>query len=144
GLEGLLESSPALFAAVVQYFSTGIIGEKHLPELRNKLRVRQRDLLRWLGLGCTEAHCKILRKFSRYDLSYSQWRTVGRNIASVETSKVLQQSPIVSDEVMRFLADDRLRYVLAPSAQAECIKHLLNKGDYFQDIQEDINGLLSL
>lgn len=143
-LGGLLESSPALFAVVVQYLSAGAIRGEQYSDLLITLRGRQRDLLRWLGLGSTEAQCKILRKFARYDLSYSQWRTVGRNLAIPETSRVLSQAPIVSVEVIHFLADDRLPRVLTPVAQAQCVTHLINKGDCFHGSDQDMHGLLSI
>lgn len=142
-LAGLLESSPALFAAVLQHLAVGAIRDEQGRELSEKLRGRQRDLLHWLGLGTAEAHCKILRKFSRYAFSYPQWRTLGRAIAQSDVTRVLSPAPVIPSGALRFLSDDRLPWVLTPSAQAEGVTHLIKRGDCFDAASHDIDELLT-
>ena len=139
---GLLEGSPALFAVVAQYADAGLFRGISPAILAAKLRGRQRELMQWLGLGESEALCKILRKFSHYGFRLSQWRALARNLRKPGVGEVMQQARVISPQVLDFLAEVDNDHIFSPEAVAEIIAKLLADGNRWES-RSFIDGILS-
>ena len=118
---GLLESSPGLFAAVSSYHARGVFAAEDLDTLRKLVSGRQRDLIQWLGIGQGEAHCKIIRKLSAYDLTYLQWRRFGQNLRLAPVADLLQKLPSVDRWTVECLCTADPAKLLTPSFLREVL-----------------------
>lgn len=125
----LIESSPALFAVVVQYLAVGAIKPEQILDLRSRLLGRQRDLLQWLEFGRCEAQCKILRKCSAYGFDYDEWRAIGHAWSDPAVLRVLEHATFIPGHLLYFLSWDEPRWVLTGAAKAECLAFLLHDPD---------------
>lgn len=147
GAVGLLESSPALVAALSSYFHNGLFTPEHRATLARLLAGRQRDLLSWLDLGRTEAHGRIFRKLSSYDLTYLQWRQLGRRLGIPEVAEVVQQMPVVDRWVIECLCLEDSAKVLTPQFLRELLvtkrrfHQLRDRGVQLEKLPEQL-GLL--
>lgn len=144
---GLLESSPALVAALSSYFHRGLFTPEDHDTLARLVTGRQRDLLKWLGLGRTEAHCRIFRKLSEYDLDYFQWRQFGRRLGISELAEVVQKMPIIDRWVIKCLCLDEFSRLLTPQFLRELLvtklqyHQLMDRGIRLEDVVDQV-GLL--
>lgn len=144
---GLLESSPALVAAVSSYFHRGLFTSEDRDTLTRLVTGRQRDLLKWLGLGRTEAHCRIFRKLSEYDLDHFQWRQLGRRLGTYELSAVVQKMPLIDRWTIKCLCLDDSAKLLTPHFLRELLvtkrryHPLTDNGIRLEDVADQV-GLL--
>ncbi|AOS46084.1 hypothetical protein Verru16b_03179 [Lacunisphaera limnophila] len=139
----LLESSPALFAAMSQYAAAGCLNGDQRTALRALLQGRQRELTDWLGFGGAEACCKILRKLSHYDYSYSQWRALARCMRQTEIRKVLQKAPTIPCAIVDFLVIASDTRLFTSRALGQVAAELLKLGPSWIKQRELIDEVLT-
>lgn len=139
----LLESSPALFAVVAQYAQAGCFHDGLRDTLLARLGGRQRELARWLGFGDAESCPKLLRRFSFYDYSYSQWRVLARNMRKLEVRQALQRTQAISNSMVDFLVLTDSAQIFSASALGEAILRILKLGPSGIKQREYIDEILT-
>lgn len=127
----LLEASPALFSLFAHFSDQGLLASTPPETIDTLLRSRQRSLLRWLGFGWMETHCKILRRFSTYRFTFVEWNTLMRNLRTPEVVRLLQHTPVVPPAALEFLSGFELVGLLTPRAIADFVSASISKGGFF-------------
>ena len=115
----LVESNPALAYCVTQ--CDAICGMVHDIELvaNRVVKMKQRDILDWLGFPGAKSWIKILRKFDPGALRVDEMKRLLRTSETSSVEGALGHLRRINIGVMRIVSDWRYRNMIAPSLLEE-------------------------